>query len=520
MIKLVLIIFIILVIAIFRIVRGIVKTVSNELPFWTEAAGKILNEFLEEENDSGHNPTANLKYRPSFETAFKRQMDQFARFIDQNCKTNLQTFQFLEFCISMHMAKADGVIDSSEIDGIRNYFKETYVEHLDETLLAKASPLVREYIQNYEPDELILSACLTLNVWYDILEDTFPDSEIRDELTMQIFSFVYQVAMMDGVIASSEERFFKGVCEFFKFPTDFQDHIKRTAEYQFNVRKNKANTENKEAKDFENALKLFQLTPNYTKEDLQKAWKNFAKLNHPDRFHNVDRELYEKINAQFLDAKNGYDLLLSKIENPTAKPYYEPSPSAAPSQEEQKQEPPKEEKKETYYSYSKEEFREPSEKVYTEPEKNPFLAYLGNLVSNIQNFVVTKFSPAQLKLIFWGNTKRKMVTIATPIVILLASILIPLLVESHYKKLLESDRVSDYNNAYRYFKVQGEASKDLMKELFRNSNNSILKTNTLHYLLEEKENSSDTHEFILEMLKKEDPIVIKNLEHLNGYYPW
>ncbi|MBK7057076.1 MAG: hypothetical protein IPH52_18910 [Leptospiraceae bacterium] len=62
------------------------------------------------------------------------------------------------------MAKADGVIDNSEIEGIRSYFKETYGDELDESLLAKASPMVREFIQTYTPDELILSACISLDV--------------------------------------------------------------------------------------------------------------------------------------------------------------------------------------------------------------------------------------------------------------------------------------------------------------------------------------------------------------------
>ena len=90
--------------------------------------------------------------------------------------------------------------------------------------------------------------------------------------------------------------------------------LKRSGEYQFNARKNKSESINREEKEIENALKLFQLKSDFSKAELQTAWKNFAKLNHPDRFHNVDAKLYKAIHEQFLEAKKGYELLLSLVE--------------------------------------------------------------------------------------------------------------------------------------------------------------------------------------------------------------
>ena len=154
---------------------------------------------------------------------------------------------------------------------------------------------------------------------------------------------------MDGILQSSETRFFKGICDYFHLDREAREYIERVGEYQFNARKNRNESVKESEKEIENALKLFQLNGNYTKEELQKAWKNYAKLNHPDKFHSVDRGLYEKINAQFLEAKKGYDLLLSRVDTKVNSPFVEPEPTKEPYQE-KPQEPTPEYKEEKHTS--------------------------------------------------------------------------------------------------------------------------------------------------------------------------
>ena len=524
MVKLILILIILILIAVFRIIRSVVRTVSNELPFWTEAAGKVLNEFIEEGKEANSNGeatqtkrTIELNYRSDFEEKIDQQIARFGKFIDENCETNLHTFQFLEFCISMHMAKADGVIDVSEIDGIRSYFKETYGKDLDETLLAKASPLVREYIQSYEPDELILSACLSLEVWIEVLKDVIRGEEEQHEFIFQIFSFVYQVALMDGSVANSELRFFKGICEFFGFDEETEEYIKRSGEYQFNARKNKSESINREEKEIENALKLFQLKSDFSKAELQTAWKNFAKLNHPDRFHNVDAKLYKAIHEQFLEAKKGYELLLSLVETKPQSPFVEPEVKTEEKKEEVKTPPPQPEKespKENVYSYANVQRENYGDSVEnTTPSM--FWAEMKERLINISLILKKTFSVENLKMVFFGTKSRTIISISIPLFVIMGILITPYAVGAFYRSLLKKDSISDYKKARNYFYLQGDSSIDLMKDIFKNSESDIEKTNALHVLIEMDDSSSDTRHYAMEMLSKEDSVALHNLENIS-----
>jgi uncharacterized tellurite resistance protein B-like protein len=520
MIKLVLIIIILLAIAAFRIIRAVVRTVSNELPFWTDAAGKILNDFLEEDNGSNPNNTrnTNFQYRPEFSNLIDKQVDAFGNFIDRNCKTTLDTFLFLEFCISIHMAKADGVIDNSEIEGIRSYFKETYGDELDESLLAKASPMVREFIQTYTPDELILSACISLDVWFEVLKGTIEDEETRTEFIFQIFGFVYQVALMDGILQSSETRFFKGICDYFHLDREAREYIERVGEYQFNARKNRNESVKESEKEIENALKLFQLNGNYTKEELQKAWKNYAKLNHPDKFHSVDRGIYEKINAQFLEAKKGYDLLLSRVDTKVNSPFVEPEPTKEPYQEKPQEPTPEyeEEKPQETYSSSAKVERETVTPEYVQPAKpSVFWSELGKQITEIVSILKKSFSPDSLKLVFFGSKSRAAITVGIPIVVILGFILVPIATESYYKRLLKNDSSADYKKAYNYYYLQGNSSIDTMKDVYKNASSNIEKTNALHALVDLGDTSTDTLSYVIEMLGEEDRVALQTLENIS-----
>jgi len=533
MIKLILILLILLIIAAFRIIRSVVRTVSNELPFWTDAAGKILNDFLEEDNSSNPDNVRNnnFQYRPEFSNLIDKQVAEFGNFIDQNCKTTLDTFLFLEFCISIHMAKADGVIDNSEIEGIRSYFKETYGKDLDESLLAKASPMVRENIQAYTPDELILSACISLDVWFEVLKGTFEDEDTRTEFIFQIFGFVYQVALMDGILQSSEIKFFKGICDYFHLDKEAREYIERMGEYQFNARKNRNETVRESEKEIENVLRLFQLKENYTKEELQKAWKNYAKLNHPDKFHSVDRSLYEKINAQFLEAKKGYDLLLSRVETKVNSPFVEPE-TTRENNKEYPQEPTKEANQEKPPEPRTEHRQEKpqgshSPRARTEGETDNtvnvksttpsiFWSEFGKQITEIISIFKRSFSPNNLKLVFFGSNVRTAITVGIPIVVVLVFSLLPILTESYYKNLLKNDSGTDFRKAYNYYYLQGDNSIDTLKDVYKNSSDNIEKTNALHALIDLGDRSTDTLSYVMEMLGAEDRIALQTLENISN----
>ncbi|MBK7057075.1 MAG: hypothetical protein IPH52_18905 [Leptospiraceae bacterium] len=94
-------------------------------------------------------------------------------------------------------------------------------------------------------------------MWFEVLKGTIEDEETRTEFIFQIFGFVYQVALMDGILQSSETRFFKGICDYFHLDKEAREYIERVGEYQFNARKNRNESVKESEKEIENALKAF-----------------------------------------------------------------------------------------------------------------------------------------------------------------------------------------------------------------------------------------------------------------------
>ena len=94
---------------------------------------------------------------------------------------------------------------------------------------------------------------------------------------------LYEVALADeGVLNYPEEKIFQALYIHFGIPLEYQDLIKRTAHYNYNIKNNKQRYSPIDSgKKLSTALELFNLKESYSKEDLDKAWKkvNEHKMN-------------------------------------------------------------------------------------------------------------------------------------------------------------------------------------------------------------------------------------------------
>jgi uncharacterized tellurite resistance protein B-like protein len=548
-IKLVIFLTILFVIGIVRVTSGVIKVVSNELPEWLEATKKILNEFSD-------NKEIFQFCRENFPERLENQMNEIAILIDKYSYTNLDTFQLLQFIVCVHMAKADGQISKTEIDGIREYFQEDFQEDFRDDLLAKASVLIKKHIQDYSTEELAVSAAFCMDSWFEVINSCYntknsKEDEEVENLAAHVFSTVYKVALIDG-IEESEKKFFYRMCQHLNISNETIEFTIRFAEYLFNSEKYEKETTLKDDEKIKLGLKLFNLKENFTKEELTSSWKNFAKTNHPDRFHFLEKEEYNKINESFLKAKESYEFLLERAQtsksseknsytetnSSTEKNSYSEKASYTQSKEySYKEDAGYQESQNSGYqkSYSKtKEYKETPEpedtlmNVFSNFTSFLFsglkkiLPFLISIIKSekLQNFLIklkSSLSPSNIHKVFFGTTKRKLITLATPILLILGIFITPYLVDSYYKRLLSTDDSSKLEKVITYFKLQKFTAVPVLESHFKNAEDTLTKLNTLKVLLSLQGNSTNIERFITELLSKEDKIVLDLLETLADY---
>jgi hypothetical protein len=225
-------------------------------------------------------------------------------------RTEIEKYASIVTSASIHIAKSDGRISEKEIESIRHTIKREFQNEVDEYLIADIVKITKEEIKNFSVEELFISLVGVVNLFYSYLQ--FAGWEARIELTSILFTMIYEVALADdGIVTYIEETFFNRLCIQYSIPPNFVVNIKRTAEYNHRTRNSNSNSnyKNSNQDELKNSLKLFDLKENYTIQELEKAWKQFAVQYHPDKFHNASKEVYEMMNRKFIEAKSAYEFL-------------------------------------------------------------------------------------------------------------------------------------------------------------------------------------------------------------------
>jgi uncharacterized tellurite resistance protein B-like protein len=217
--------------------------------------------------------------------------------------------------LCIHIAKADGKISENEIKTIRASIDENFRDKIDHKFISEIVTLTKQHIQTVGLNKLFQSAEKVMFLYLEIIQ--YLPSRNQEELITLLFTIIYEVAISDTGYASHEkEVLFDALCTRFGITSDYQEVIKRTAVYKYNLHKNSGvNDKSRQDNQIQEAKKLFGLEDNFTKDDLEKAWKKMAMAYHPDKFHNKGEEVYNMMNQKFLQAKQAYDLLNDYIKD-------------------------------------------------------------------------------------------------------------------------------------------------------------------------------------------------------------
>jgi uncharacterized tellurite resistance protein B-like protein len=216
--------------------------------------------------------------------------------------------------ISIHIAKADGKISDKEIESIRYSVDRVFNGKADHTFISEVVRITKEHLQSIGLGNILTSILEIFQIYIELIQ-YLPEDE-RNDFFISLFTMLYEVAIADdGKLNYPEEKIFQALYSNFGIPLEYQDLIKRTAQYNYNARKvNKDKPASiSPEKKFKEALEFYGLKESYTKDELEKAWKKMALLYHPDKYHNSDPEVYRVMNEKFVQAKEIYEFLLNKI---------------------------------------------------------------------------------------------------------------------------------------------------------------------------------------------------------------
>lgn len=253
----------------------------------------------------------NYYSEPSARTA----IDEYMQAIDAHCakKTVGLTVGFVQTCVALQMAKADGVITIDELRAIKDSMLEAFEPLLTESDLEAASQLNKKYLANVPQSEIAKLAGAMVKHLFSYVSESFENEDEREQLLAFILTLPYEVALADGHVTREETKLFDAICEALEIDQETRSNIKRTAEFQWEQKANHRKRQQDQLGLISEALRLFGLKPGFTDHDLKEAWRQFAKINHPDRFYGIDPTLHTQLNERFQKGAAARDLILKNL---------------------------------------------------------------------------------------------------------------------------------------------------------------------------------------------------------------
>ncbi|MCX7633364.1 MAG: TerB family tellurite resistance protein [Turneriella sp.] len=249
-------------------------------------------------------------------------VDKYLSEIDAICEKKRIGYAlgFIQTCVALQMAKADGHISVEELKIIKECILGNFGSLLSESDLKKAYDLNKQYLGKLSKSETSKLAGTLVVHLCNIVEETFSDEEAKKQLIVQILTLPYEVALADGHVSREEERLFNSICEAVGIDDETIEYIKRIAEFRSQERANFEKHINDQTIKIREALQLFGLSPGFTEQEFKEAWRNFAKLHHPDRFHNVDPIIYTQAKERFQAGAAARDLIEQNLAEIQANP--------------------------------------------------------------------------------------------------------------------------------------------------------------------------------------------------------
>lgn len=130
----------------------------------------------------------------------------------------------------------------------------------------------------------------------------------KKEYKIQILYFLAGISMVDGEFNKGELKLLQGIAQLLKLSNkDFDSVVNMYHSYEQKSEKTHSTTSKKSIREI--CCKILGVSVNASQEEIKTAYRNMAKLHHPDRFHNESKEQQEIAEEKFIKIKKAYEAL-------------------------------------------------------------------------------------------------------------------------------------------------------------------------------------------------------------------
>jgi DnaJ-domain-containing protein 1 len=196
----------------------------------------------------------------------------------------------------------------------------------------KAGPKIiyikKYFLKHYKKDYFDISEAVSRFYRIDIysleeIAEWLNKHQKENEIKSQLIYFLMGLCVLDGSINDKEYKFIKNFNQLLNLSEEELERIYATYNYTHqqqqqeyyqqsnqNQTNNQQRTSNYQSSQLENALKILGLKIGASEDEIKSAYRNLAKLNHPDRFMNED-EAHQKIaHERFVKIQEAYEFAL------------------------------------------------------------------------------------------------------------------------------------------------------------------------------------------------------------------
>lgn len=173
--------------------------------------------------------------------------------------------------LSAAVMKADGKILKSELDYVKQFFKQQF-----------SAPLAARYINEFKD---ILKKNFVLNQVCSSINNSMP---IRQRSLL--IQYLFGVAQADGHVSDSEAKVIEKIASYFRITKIEFDQIKSMF-----------------YKDVSSAYKILGIEANSSDDEIKKAYRKMAVKHHPDKYNQLGEEQQIAAKEKFQKIQQAYE---------------------------------------------------------------------------------------------------------------------------------------------------------------------------------------------------------------------
>jgi hypothetical protein len=221
--------------------------------------------------------------------------------------------------MSVHIAKSDGHISENEMNFLRKSL-EKFPGRVNHSVIAETVKITKEYLVTIDKNQYLPSLIKLIEEYLTLFNSINPIE--NREIYFDLMTLLYGIGLADtGFLNYESEFFFQRLFQILGFSPGVQEYIKVSAHQSYAKVSGKSNYRSSTQKynppkdKIKEGIQFFGLSDQFTKEELEVAWKKMAKTYHPDKYHNADEKVYKEMNQKFVEAKEYYQILQERFKS-------------------------------------------------------------------------------------------------------------------------------------------------------------------------------------------------------------